>query len=108
MKAEPCPCGLPLPAHPFNRKQHEQSLYHLKHAELKAAHDAILHGKAADLRRDVFITSQSALRNGNVHKPATPAQGVLVLVESCQTGSPPLKMRASKPVSYKRRTASKS
>jgi site-specific DNA-methyltransferase (cytosine-N4-specific) len=51
-------------------------------AELKAAHDAILHGKTADLRSDVFRLAQPTPQNGNVHKPATPTQGVLVLAES--------------------------
>ncbi len=50
-------------------------------AELKAAHAAILHGKTADLRRDVFQVPQPTPRNGNIHKPATPTQGVLVLAE---------------------------
>ena len=51
-------------------------------AELKAAHDAILHGKTADLRRDVFQAVQPPPRNGSVHKPATSSQGVLVLAEA--------------------------
>ncbi|MBI4024749.1 MAG: hypothetical protein HY360_07180, partial [Verrucomicrobia bacterium] len=51
-------------------------------AELKAAHAAILQGKPADLRRDVFQTPQAAPRNANVHKPATPRQGVLLLAKS--------------------------
>ena len=71
-------------------------------AELKAAHDAILHGKTADLRRDVFQTPQPSLRNSNVHKPATPSQGVLVLAETAEASA--LRRRhAAKPVSYKRR-----
>jgi site-specific DNA-methyltransferase (cytosine-N4-specific) len=75
-------------------------------AELKAAHHAILHGKAADLRREVFQTPQPAPRNGNVHKPATPTQGVLVLAESADA-QPPQRRRPSKPVSYTRRKAAK-
>ncbi|MCO5053149.1 MAG: site-specific DNA-methyltransferase [Verrucomicrobiae bacterium] len=51
-------------------------------AELKTAYDAILLGKIADLRRDVFQVVQLTPRNGNVHKPATPTQGVLVLAEA--------------------------
>ncbi len=51
-------------------------------AELKAAHAAILAGKIADLRRDVFQTPRPAPRNGKVHQPATPTQCVLVLAES--------------------------
>jgi site-specific DNA-methyltransferase (cytosine-N4-specific) len=51
-------------------------------AELKAAHDAILHGKTADMRADVFQVVQPTPRNGSVHKPATPSQGVLVLAEA--------------------------
>jgi hypothetical protein len=72
-------------------------------AELKAAHAAILHGKTADLRRDVFHTPQPTPRNGNVHKPATPSQGVLVLAETVDAPTP-RKGRLAKPVSYKRRT----
>ena len=51
-------------------------------AELKAAHAAILAGKTADLRRDVFLKPRPAPRNGKLHQPATPTQGVLVLAES--------------------------
>ena len=51
-------------------------------AELKAAHAAILAGKTTDLRRDVFQTPRRVPRNGKVHQPATPTQGVLVLAES--------------------------
>jgi len=76
-------------------------------AELKAAHAAILHGKTADLRRDVFQTPTQPLRNGTAHKPATPSQGVLVLEESAAAASLPRNRQASKPVSYKRRTTSK-
>lgn len=74
--------------------------------ELKAAHDAILHGKTADLRRDVFQISQPSPRDGSVHKPAGPSQGVLVLAETADaTGS--RNKRLSKAVSYKRREAPK-
>jgi hypothetical protein len=72
-------------------------------AELKAAHGAILHGKTADLRRDVFQTPQLPPRNGSVHKPATPSQGVLVLAETADTLVARNKHTA-KPVSYKRRS----
>src|SRR5712692_6885444 len=50
-------------------------------AELKAAHDAILAGKTADLRRDVFRAQLQPLRNESAHKPRTPSQGVLLLAE---------------------------
>ena len=76
-------------------------------AEIKAAHSAILHGKTADLRRDVFQTPQPGPRNGNVHKPATTTQGVLMLVESADAASLPRNRRASKPVSYKQRQVTK-
>ncbi len=66
-------------------------------ADLKAAHSAILTGKTADLRRDMARMPQSALRNGNVHKPATPAQGVLVLSESATPAPPPRKRGTSIP-----------
>ena len=54
-------------------------------AELKAAHSAILAGKTADFCRDVFLSPRPAPRNGNVHKPAAPTQGVLVLAEKSGT-----------------------
>ncbi len=75
-------------------------------AELKATHDAILHGKTADLRREVFQVTQPTPRNGSVHKPATPTQGMLVLAETAKVlkGS---KNRLSKAVSYKRRASSR-
>ena len=73
--------------------------------ELKAAHGAILHGKTADLRRDVFQTPQPVPRNGSIHKPATPSQGVLVLAESANVPTA-LKNILPKKVSYKRRAAS--
>jgi site-specific DNA-methyltransferase (cytosine-N4-specific) len=69
-------------------------------AQLKIAHDAILQGKTADLRRDVFQTLQPELRNGNVHKPTTPTQGMLVLAESGDTAMVRRKRRQLKPVSY--------
>lgn len=72
-------------------------------AELKAAHTAILHGKIADLRRDVFRMTRTQPRNGDVHKPATPSQGVLVLAEVADTLVAREKQTA-KPVSYKHRT----
>jgi DNA modification methylase len=75
-------------------------------AELKATYDAILQGKTADLRREVFQIAQPKLQNGNVHKPATPSQGVLVLAESSNT-TRALKNILPKPVSYKRRTVAK-
>src|SRR5437867_2678726 len=53
-------------------------------AELKATHDAILAGKTLDLRRDVFQIPQPAPRSGNVHKPATPTQGMLMLAENAR------------------------
>ena len=74
--------------------------------ELKADHDAILHGKTADLRSDVFQVAQPMPQNGNVHKSATPSQGVLVLAESAEI----LRLRKNvlpKPISYKRRAVSK-
>ena len=74
-------------------------------AELKSAHGAILHGKTADLRRDVFQVVQPTPRNGSVHKPARPSQGVLVLAESAVAPLLPSK-HASKRVSYKRRAVS--
>ncbi len=73
-------------------------------AELKAAHDAILHSKTADLRRDVYHTAQSPVRNGSVHKPAMPSQGVLVLAETASTLSTNMR-RSSKSVSYKKRAS---
>jgi site-specific DNA-methyltransferase (cytosine-N4-specific) len=76
-------------------------------AELKTAHTAILHGKTADLRRDVYHTAQTPLRNGSVHKPATPSQGVLVLAETADTLVARNKYTA-KAVSYKRRAVAKS
>jgi site-specific DNA-methyltransferase (cytosine-N4-specific) len=71
-------------------------------AELKAAHDAILHGKTADLRHDVYQVIQPGPPNDSVHKPATPSQGILVLAESTDA---PLARRSHPPksVSYKRR-----
>ncbi|MBI4023883.1 MAG: hypothetical protein HY360_02815 [Verrucomicrobia bacterium] len=75
-------------------------------AELKAIHDAILHGKTADLRRAVFQTPQPAPCNATIHKPATPTQGVLLLAES--TAAPPAqRARPSEPVSYARRKTAK-
>lgn len=74
--------------------------------ELKAAYDAILQGKTADLRRDVFQVPQLTPRNGSLHKPPTPSQGVLVLAESAETPRA-LKNILPKTVSYKRRSISK-
>ena len=76
-------------------------------AELKAANAAILAGKTADLRRDVFQKPPQPLRNGTAHKPTTPSQGVLVLAESAAVASLPCNRRAPKQVSYKRRPVSK-
>ena len=74
--------------------------------ELKAAHDAILHGKTADLRHDVFQAVQPPPRNGSVHKPATSSQGVLVLAETADVVLPQ-KRQLAKPISYKRRRVSR-
>lgn len=73
-------------------------------AELKATHDAILHGEISDLRCDVFQTPQTALANGSVHKPTTPSQGVLVLAETSDSPAS-CRRQAPKVVSYKRRVA---
>jgi hypothetical protein len=72
--------------------------------ELKAAHNAILHGKTADLRRAVFQVAQPMPQNCNAHKPATPMQGVLVLAE---TSAAPRTAKEDllRAVSYKRRPA---
>ncbi len=75
-------------------------------AELKATHDAILHGKTVDLRCDVFQTPKAAPHNANVHKPATPRQGVLVLAESADA-PPTQETKTAKPVSYTRRKTAK-
>ncbi len=75
-------------------------------AELRTAHAAILHGKTADLRRDVFQVTQPTPRNGNVHKPATPTQGVLVLAETADASFRRNK-HASAVVSYKRNISSR-
>jgi hypothetical protein len=75
-------------------------------AELKAAHDAILHGKTADLRRDVFQVPQPPPQNSSVHKPGSPSQGLLVLTETANV--PVARMRRSPvTVSYKRRAVSR-
>src|SRR5881409_2610582 len=50
-------------------------------AELKAAHNAILHGKTADLRREVFQVLKAPPPKGDVYRPATPTQGMLMLSE---------------------------
>src|SRR5436190_2375636 len=75
-------------------------------AELKAAHDAILDGKTADLRRDVFQVPQPPPRNSSVHKPASPSQGMLVLSETIKI---PIaqKRELPKSVSYSRRAVSR-
>lgn len=73
-------------------------------AELKAAHDAILDGKTVDLRRDVFQIAQPTPRNGNIHKPATPTQGVLVLAESAYSPNETAS-RSSKNVRSNKRAA---
>lgn len=71
-------------------------------AELKSAHDAILQGKAADLRHDVFQAVQPMLRKGHVHRPSTPSQGLLVLSET--SGAPNEGgRRLSKRVTYVKR-----
>jgi len=75
-------------------------------AELKATYDAILHGKTADLRREVFQIVQTKPQNGNVHKPATPSQGVLVLAESAKIPRT-RKNVLPKSVSYNQRAVSK-
>jgi DNA modification methylase len=74
--------------------------------ELKAAHDAILQGKTADLRREVFQIAQPPLKNGGIHKPDMESQGVLILAE---TANAPLlgRKQSAKPVSYKRKAVSK-
>jgi len=75
-------------------------------AELKATHNAVLLGKTADMRRDVFQAQQPPLQNGTIHKPATPSQGVLVLAESdhTQLGG---RRHLREAVSYKRRRNSR-
>jgi DNA modification methylase len=75
-------------------------------AELKAAYNAILHGKTFDLRREVFRVAQPKLQNGRFYKPAAPSQGMLVLAESVEIPST-RKNILPKPVSYKRRVVSK-
>jgi site-specific DNA-methyltransferase (cytosine-N4-specific) len=75
--------------------------------ELKAAHAAIIQGKTADLRRDVFQVAQPTLRNGNVHKPTAPSQGVLVLAESKESTLLPRIRQATKSVSYGERRSTK-
>ena len=70
-------------------------------AELKAAHAAILHGKTADLRADVLHAPKQSVRNGRVHQPATPAQGLLILAETA-TPAAPARIAKAKTVSYKR------
>ena len=75
-------------------------------AELKAATDAILHSKTADLRSDVFQVAQAMPRNGGIHKPATESQSVLILAETANASLARRKQMA-KPVSYKRKTVSK-
>ena len=75
-------------------------------AELKLAHDAILSGKTADLRRDIFRVAQPALRNSEVYKPTTPTQGMLVLAEAAEASA----ARDKHPrvtASYRRRAPSK-
>jgi hypothetical protein len=72
-------------------------------AELKAVYAAILHGKIADLRRDVFQTPRPTPQNGNVHKPVTPSQDVLVLAETADAQVVQGK-HTSKAVSCNRRT----
>ena len=71
-------------------------------AELKSAHAAILHGKTGDLRHDVFQAPQPPPSNGNVHKPATQSQGLLVLTESADAAAANAR-RSSKTVTYKNR-----
>lgn len=75
-------------------------------AELKAAHDAIMAGQTVDLRCDVFQAPPLPPRNGNIHKPATPSQGVLVLSESASPSKPSRRSKARKPISYHRRPVS--
>src|ERR1039458_9841088 len=75
-------------------------------SELKAAHEAILAGKTADLRRDVFQTPPQPLPNKNTHKPAAPMQSVLVLAESADAVLSKIKYPA-RPVSYHRGNPSK-
>lgn len=75
-------------------------------AELKAGHNAILHGKTTDLRQDVYQVEQLISRNGNIHKPAMPTQGVLVLAESTDSVAS-RKLMPHKPVNYRRRIVSK-
>lgn len=57
-------------------------------ATLKAAHTAVLHDRTADLRTDVFQSPRPAVKNGTVHTPAIPTQGVLVLAESHHAAAP--------------------
>ncbi|HMO83845.1 MAG TPA: site-specific DNA-methyltransferase, partial [Lacipirellulaceae bacterium] len=54
-------------------------------AELKAAYDAVLDGKIADLRRDAFKIIRPTLLESDFYKPATPMQGLLTLAETPQT-----------------------
>lgn len=75
--------------------------------DLKAAHQAILAGKTADLRWDVFQAPHQPARNGSVHKPSMPTQGLLVLAENSGAQAPQNK-RPSKPVSYTRHKLAKS
>lgn len=74
--------------------------------ELKAAHDAILQNKTADLRREIFRVVQPRLQNGRIHKPSTESQSVLILAETANT-SQAREQRLAKPVSYKRKVVSK-
>ena len=69
--------------------------------ELKAGHNAILHGKTTDLRQDVYQVEQLISRNGNIHKPAMPTQGVLVLAESTDSVAS-RKLMPHKPVNCRR------
>lgn len=75
-------------------------------SELKSIHNAILHGKTADLRRDVFMHSPAQMQNGDVYKPSTSSQGILILAETADA-SPSGNRRSSNHYSQKRRVAYK-
>ncbi|MBI4023880.1 MAG: hypothetical protein HY360_02800 [Verrucomicrobia bacterium] len=63
--------------------------------------ETVLALNQSETQGGVFQAPQAAVCNANVHKPATPTQGVLLLAES--TDAPPAqRSRSSEPVSYAR------
>ncbi|HEY1719582.1 MAG TPA: site-specific DNA-methyltransferase [Verrucomicrobiae bacterium] len=76
-------------------------------AEIKTAHDLILAGETVDLCVNVLNAPIQQPRNGTFHRPAAPAQDLLILAERASRIAP-IQVAKTKTVSYRRQTKRRS